>query len=159
MTSVDSCMPGKRCILGLIHTSTSNGIKHLMYYQMVNVIPCAFEGRMGPNIHDIQLLYLKWSTCVFACHFLTSKYFTNTTWSEGKYVAILSRGTDNKSIMMIVLSSVPRDSSVSYFPERTMSYLFYYTEPWLRGWGQKEIGENTRMVKKCLSAELTNEMV
>ena len=59
---------------------------------------------------------------------------------------------------MIVSVSVPRDSSMYYFPDRTMWYMFYYTEPWLKGWCHKKIGENSRMVKKCLSAELTNEM-
>ena len=34
---------------------------------------------------------------------------------EGKYGTVLSRGTDNESIITSV--SVPRDSNVSYFPD------------------------------------------
>ena len=34
----------------------SDGIKHIMFYQMVNVIPRAIEAHVGPNVHFIRLI-------------------------------------------------------------------------------------------------------
>ena len=45
-------MKRKRCTLGLIHSSgISDGIKHIVYYRMVNIIPRVLEEHVGPKLH------------------------------------------------------------------------------------------------------------